>query len=153
MAVAYIGLGSNLGDRKAYLGWGVERLGRLPGTQLVQTSRWIETVPVGGPPQGMFLNGAAQLETKLEPQQLLHQLQELEQTLGRPTAHSPWGPRVIDLDILSYDDLVLEEPGLILPHPRLHERSFVLIPLSEIAPDWKHPRLGKTAREMLQLLS
>ena len=152
MAVAHIGLGSNLGDREAYLRWAVERLERLPESRLLRTSRWIETVPVGGPVQGMFLNGVAQIETELQPRRLLEHLQEIEQTLGRPAGHARWGPRVIDLDLLSYDDRILEGPDLILPHPRLHERSFVLLPLAEIAPDWKHPRTGKTARELLQTL-
>jgi 2-amino-4-hydroxy-6-hydroxymethyldihydropteridine diphosphokinase len=152
VATAFIALGSNQGDREAYLLWAVERLRQLPRTRVVQSSRWLENPPVGGPPQGMFLNGVVQIETDLAPEELLVHLQAIEDALGRPKERIRWGPRVIDLDLLAYDDLILDTPNLTLPHPRLHERSFVLIPLSELAPHWKHPKLGKTVMELLEAL-
>lgn len=149
VAIAFIGLGSNLGDRKAYLLWAVEQMDLLPDTTVVHTSQWHETAPVGGPPQGMFLNGVAEIQTALAPEALLQHLQEIEQQAGRPQDHERWGPRVIDLDLLSYDGLALETPTLTVPHPRMHERRFVLEPLTEIAPRWVHPKLGKTAHQLL----
>ena len=152
MAIAFIGLGSNLGDRQRNLTTALERLGGLASTKLLQSSGWMETTPAGGPAQGMFLNGVARIETELAPQRLLSALQEIEQILGRPKIHPPLSPRVIDLDLLTYDQRILQEPDLILPHPRMHERIFVLSPLSEIAPDWSHPALKKSAAELLEIL-
>ena len=152
MAIAFIGLGSNLGDRQKNLTTALERLSRLGSTKIVQSSGWMEAAPAGGPPQGMFLNGVAQIETRLAPQRLLGTLQEIEQNLGRPKAHPPLSARIIDLDLLSYDQRILQEPDLILPHPRMQERIFVLAPLSEIAPDWTHPVLKKSAAELLEIL-
>ena len=149
MAIAFIGLGSNIGDREAHLASALEEIRRLPGTQLMKSSAWIETEPIGGPPQGKFLNGAAAIETGLPPETLLHYLQKIEQKLGRPLKRIPWGPRVIDLDLLTYKDLLLKTPELTLPHPRMQERPFVLIPLAEIAPTWRHPQLGKSAYQLL----
>ena len=149
MAIAFIGLGSNLGDRAAYLTRALKQLAALPDTAVVQVSQWHETVPVGGPPQSLFLNGVSEIQTGLAPEALLQHLQEIERHAGRPKEHERWGPRVIDLDLLSYDDLILETPTLTLPHPRMHERRFVLEPLAEIAPRWVHPKLGKTARQLL----
>lgn len=150
MAVALIGLGSNLGDRHTHLQEALDRLRRLTATELIRISRFHETDPVGGPSQGKFLNAAAHLETGLEPLPLLHRLLEIEQALGRPPGHARWHPRTIDLDLLDYDQQILETSSLTLPHPRLHERGFVLQPLSEIAPGWRHPVLGKSVRELLQ---
>ena len=108
---------------------------------------------MGGPPQGMYLNGAVEIQTRLDPPTLLLRLQEIERVLGRPEPHERWGPRVIDLDLLAYDDKIIEEPGLTLPHPQLHERPFVLAPLAEFAPGWIHPRLKRTAKELLESLA
>ena len=148
MARAYIGLGSNLGDREAALRSAVEALGRTPGIRVVRVSAFIETVPVGGPPQPSYLNAAAEIETDLPPRRILECLLEIESRLGRVrTEH--WGPRVIDLDLLLCENTVVNEPDLIVPHPRMHERRFVLEPLAAIAPDVVHPLLHRTLRELL----
>lgn len=152
MATAYIGLGSNLGPRAQSLRLALQKIGELPETRVVRSSASRETDPVGGPPQGRFLNAAGQLETRLEPLDLLHGLQEIEREMGRPAEHERRGPRVIDLDLLSYDDLVLTTPELTLPHPRLQERHFVLEPLAEIAPHWRHPILRRRAADLLKEL-
>ena len=148
MAVVYVGLGSNLGDRERSLQEALEKMKRIPHTQWLRTSQWHETDPVGVPPQGKFLNGTAELETSLPPGDLLAHLQRIERELGRPAGHDSRSPRVIDLDLLAYDSLVLNEPNLKIPHPRLHERLFVLAPLAELSPDWKHPVLERTVREL-----
>lgn len=131
-SIVFIGLGSNLGDRERNLNQAIEQIRLLPQTQLLALSRTHETDPVGGPPQGKFLNAAAKLETQLKPFDLLHRLQEIERRLGRPAVHERWGPRVIDLDILTYDDLTMETPELTLPHPLMREREFVMKPLKDL---------------------
>src|SRR5262249_12112013 len=140
MATAYIALGSNLGDRRHYLD-GALNLLEQAGIKVERVSSVYETAPVGGPPgQGAFLNAAARITTELAPQALMDLLLQTEQRLGRArTVHH--GPRTIDLDLLLYDDRVVHEPGLEVPHPRLQERWFVLAPLADIAPDVVHPRL------------
>lgn len=152
MAQAYIGLGSNLGDRAAYLKSATERISKLPKTKLIRCSTWHETEPVGGPPQDKFLNGAAKIETSLKPVDLLERLQQIETDLGRTAEREKWGPRVIDLDLLDYDGVALNLAGLQLPHPLLHERLFVLAPLAEIEPKWPHPVLQETAENLLSQL-
>ena len=132
MATAYIALGSNLDDREAALKLALRKIGELPKSRVVKISTFHETEPAGGPPQGKFLNAAAELESGLEPLELLRLLQKIEREMGRPEEHERWGPRVIDLDLLTYDDLVLNTPELILPHPRMQERPFVMIPLDQI---------------------
>lgn len=149
MAIAFIGLGSNLGDRSDYLSRAVEQLKKIPKISVMTVSFWHETTPIGGPPQGAFLNGVVKIETSLTPEALLTQLQSIEQVLGRPKQREPWGPRVIDLDLLTYDDLIMDTPALTIPHPQMHKRSFVLTPLAEIAPEWQHPKLKRTAQELL----
>lgn len=153
MAQALVGLGSNLGDRIAHLTLAVEEMKKLPDTRVAGVSSWHETEPLGGPAQGPFLNGAARLFTSLGPSELLNHLQAIEVKLGRPKDHARWAERTMDLDLLAYDDQLLRAPGLTLPHPGLHERPFVLRPLAEIAPEWIHPVLHRSARELLDALS
>jgi len=143
---AALGLGSNLGDRRAHLEAALAGLRRL-GT-LVAVARWIETEPVGGPPQGPYLNGAAVVETALAPRALLDAALALEREAGRVRGPRH-GPRPLDIDLLLCDDRILDEPGLRVPHPRLHERRFVLEPLAEIAGDWVVPGTGRTVEELL----
>lgn len=149
MVTAYIGLGSNLGDRASFLERAVGLLRQLPQTSLQRVSQWHETEPQGGPPQGFYLNGAAEMDTRLSPHDLLWEIQRIETLLGRPAIHERWGPRIIDLDILSYGALILSTPQLTLPHLEMEKRSFVLLPLAEIAPSWTHPGSGKTVRQLL----
>ncbi|HVS14037.1 MAG TPA: 2-amino-4-hydroxy-6-hydroxymethyldihydropteridine diphosphokinase [Thermoanaerobaculia bacterium] len=146
MSVAFVALGSNLGDRAATLDRAIARLGEH--LEVGARSLWIETEPVGGPPQGRFLNGVVRIETELSPRALLALLQRVEHELGRERS-VPDAPRTLDLDLLLYDDRVIDEPGLRVPHPRLHRRRFVLEPLCEIAPDWRHPESRRTMAELL----
>jgi 3-oxoacyl-[acyl-carrier protein] reductase len=149
---AYIALGSNLGDRREYLGRALQALRQAPGIVVGQVSSYYETAPVGGPPgQGDFLNAAAELQTALEPDELLRTLLDIEQGLGRiRDVHH--GPRTIDLDLLLYGDLVYSTATVTVPHPRMHERFFVLQPLAEIAPNVTHPVSGMTIRELCNKL-
>ena len=150
---AYIGLGANLGPREQTLRAALDMLGRARGVRIVRASAFIETAPVGGPPgQPPYLNAAAELRTTLEPEALLRTLQRVEDAFGR-TREVHWGPRTLDLDLLLYEQRVVGSPDLQVPHPRMHERRFVLEPLCQIAPDAVHPVLGKTVREMLAELS
>lgn len=136
-----LAVGSNQGDRSETIRQAYAAIGQLPGTTLLSKSTLHETVPVGGPPgQEPFLNGAAIIQTSLPPEGLLAHAQRIEAELGR-TRGEVWGPRPIDLDLLIYDDLVLDTPQLTLPHPRMSFRPFVLGPAVEIAPDWNHPLL------------
>jgi 2-amino-4-hydroxy-6-hydroxymethyldihydropteridine diphosphokinase len=145
----YIALGSNIGDRELNLLRAVAELGKLPGSRITALSGFYETEPVG-PPQDNFLNAALCLETSLEPTELLARLQWIESEVFARTREEQWGPRRMDLDILLFDDLVLDTPDLIIPHPRLHERRFALVPLKEIAPDAVHPGLGKKVGQLLR---
>lgn len=131
---AYIALGSNLGDRLAYLQLGVDALTRVPGVTVVAVSRVYETAPVGGPPQDPYLNAVVAIETNLIEEELLHRCQQVEELAQRERAER-WGPRTLDVDILLVGDVRFESDDLTIPHPRMWERGFVLAPLRDVAPD------------------
>jgi 2-amino-4-hydroxy-6-hydroxymethyldihydropteridine diphosphokinase len=131
---AYLALGSNLGDRLQHLQRAVDLLGDEEGIRVVASSRVWETDPVGGPPQPRYLNAVVRVETDLEPRELLAACQRVESALGRVRIER-WGPRTIDVDVLTYDDRIVDEPDLQVPHPRIAERAFVLAPLLELEPD------------------
>ncbi len=141
-----VGLGSNLGDRNENMGRALDLLRELAGVNLLRVSRLRETDPVGGPPQGKYLNAVAEVETVIAPRELLARFHEIEANLGRVRTVRD-GPRPIDLDILFYGDEMIKEPGLEIPHPRMLEREFVLEPLAELAPERRHPLTGNTVRE------
>lgn len=144
---AYLGLGSNMGGKQAYLDGAVKALNEARGCEVERVSTYLVTKPYGGVEQDDFLNACLRLRTLLPPQELLDRMHDIEQAAHRErTIH--WGPRTLDLDILLYDDEVLETETLVIPHPELHLREFVLRPMAEIAPWKRHPILGKT---MVQL--
>jgi 2-amino-4-hydroxy-6-hydroxymethyldihydropteridine diphosphokinase len=145
MTRAYVGLGANLGDREATIRAAVAA---LPGVLAVSSLR--ETEPVGVTDQPRFLNGVAALETELSARDLLDTLLALERRLGRERRER-WGPRTIDLDLLLFGEEAIDEPGLTVPHPRLHERRFALEPLAEIAPDALIPGRGRVANLLAEL--
>lgn len=147
---AFIALGSNLGDRRGAIERAVEALRGAERVKVVRLSPVIETAPVGGPVgQGAFLNAACELQSSLDPRQLLDLLLAVEATMGRER-RVRWGPRPIDLDLLLFGDRIIHEPGLRLPHPRMHERLFVLEPLAMIAPNAVHPVLRLTIAALLR---
>jgi 2-amino-4-hydroxy-6-hydroxymethyldihydropteridine diphosphokinase len=154
MTTAYIALGSNLGKRQLALRAALDHLSRLPATRVLKTATFRETAPVGGPPgQGPYINSAVAVETALAPRDLLTALLSIEHTLGRDrSTETRNGPRTADLDLLLYGDQIINEPHLTVPHPRLHQRLFVLEPLAEIAPDTIHPVLHQSIRNLLQNL-
>ena len=137
-----------MGDREAYIKTALDALEHIRGCRLRQVSELLVTKPYGGVEQEDFLNGCLELETLLTPQELLEELHRIEQEAGRERKIH-WGPRTLDLDILLYDDLVLDTPDLIIPHVEMHLRDFVLIPLAQIAPWKRHPVLGLTVSQML----
>jgi len=141
MPRAYVALGANLGDRRRTIEFALERLAAVEGVELVRVSSLRETDPVGVVDQPRFLNGVAQVRTTLPARGLLEALLGVESSLGRVRGDR-WGPRTIDLDLLLYDDAVVDEPGLRVPHPRLHERRFVLEPLAELDPALVVPGRG-----------
>lgn len=147
---AYVGLGSNLGDREGTIGRAVALLAEAEGVSVAARSSLRETEPWGPIEQPRYLNGVVALDTTLGPRELLDALLDVERRLGRVRAER-WGPRTIDLDLLLYGERVLDEDGLTVPHPRLHERRFVLEPLAELAPDAVVPGRG-TAMELLAAL-
>lgn len=153
MAFVYIGIGSNVGDRKANIDRAVSLLKEEEEIDFLAISKIIETEPMGGPPQDLFLNGVIKIKTDLLPLDLLSKLKGIERRLGRVKTEEKNQPRSMDLDILFYDDVVIVDgKSLTIPHPRLQERSFVLEPLSELAPDFIHPRLGKSVAQLKEEL-
>ncbi|MBI4614034.1 MAG: 2-amino-4-hydroxy-6-hydroxymethyldihydropteridine diphosphokinase, partial [Planctomycetes bacterium] len=140
---AAVALGSNLGDRLSCLAEARDRLGRTAGVALLARSTIYRTEPVGGPAQGEFANAVDLFDVEPEPCEFLEALLAIERAMGR-VRRERWGPRSIDLDLLFHGMSATESPGLALPHPELHKRSFVLAPLAEVAPDWSHPVLGLT---------
>jgi 2-amino-4-hydroxy-6-hydroxymethyldihydropteridine diphosphokinase len=151
-SIAMIGLGSNLGDRRAMLDGALAALAEAPGVRVGRVSTYRETDPVGGPAgQGRYLNAAAALETTLDPFDLLRVLQAIEARFGRVRTVR-WGERTLDLDLLLFGDRIIGTPELTVPHPRLAERRFVLEPLAEIAPDAVEPRTGRPVSDLLRAL-
>ena len=151
MTAAYVGLGANLGDREATLRRAVDLLAEEDGVKVVSVSRLRETDPVGVVDQPRFLNGAVAIETSLSPRGLLEALLRIEAALGRVRGATRWGPRAIDLDLLVYGDEQIDEPGLHVPHPRLHERAFALEPLAELAPELRVPGRGAVSELLAHL--
>ncbi len=142
MGMCAIGLGSNLGDSRSILTGAIDRLRSHLQIEVIAVSSWYVTTPIG-PPQPDYLNGCATLQTSLEPLELLNVLHSIESEFGR-VRPEVWGARTLDLDLLLYDDLIIDLPTLQVPHPRMLERAFVLVPLSEIAPDEIEPRSGQS---------
>ncbi len=150
MTVVYIGIGSNLGDKRGNCLASVERLSAR-GISVTKRSSLYETRPWGVTDQPDFVNMTVEARTTMSPHELLHALKEIEAEMGRKTG-SRWGPRIIDLDLLLFDDLIIQDEGLVVPHPLLHAREFVLLPLSEIAPDVVHPLINKKIIELKEML-
>ncbi|HKB20042.1 MAG TPA: 2-amino-4-hydroxy-6-hydroxymethyldihydropteridine diphosphokinase [Gaiellaceae bacterium] len=147
---AFVGIGSNLGDREDNLARAIELLSAEVGIDVVAVSEIRETEPVGPVEQGPFLNGAVQVETDLGPRELFGRLLAVELELGR-VRRERWGPRTIDLDLLLYGDAFVDQPGLTVPHPRLHERRFALEPLADLAPSLEIPGRGPISTLLAEL--
>jgi 2-amino-4-hydroxy-6-hydroxymethyldihydropteridine diphosphokinase len=145
VARAYIGLGANLGSLEETLRRALELVGAEDAVEVVGVSRFRETDPVGSVEQPPFLNGAAAVETNLRPRELLDALLRIERELGRVRDGTRWGPRTVDLDLLLYAGEQVDEPGLRVPHPRLHERRFALEPLAELDPELEIPGRGRVS--------
>lgn len=146
----FIGVGSNLGNRRAYYQKALDLMADLPQTSMVRGSSLYESEPIGEA-KNWYVNGVVELETGLSPQQLLSRLQKIELALGRKRTAltKKWASRIIDLDILLFDTHIVNEEQLKIPHPEMHRRRFVLLPLSELAPQFAHPLLGSTVTELL----
>ena len=144
----YLAVGSNLGDKNAYIGNGIDELRRIKEIKEVRVSELLVTKPYGGVEQDDFVNGAIALKTLLSPQELLEKLHEIEQHANRERIIH-WGPRTLDLDIIFYDKLVYEDENLIIPHIDMQNRDFVLKPLAELCPNYRHPVFGKAVSQLL----
>ncbi len=151
--LAYVSVGSNLGDKLENCRRAIAELKAIAEIRITGQSRFYQTEPVDFTAQGWFVNGAVRMETGLSPVELLDQLLMIQRKAGRPPDGPRFGPRVLDLDLLMYDDWVLEEPRLTLPHPRMHQRRFVLQPMCDIDPYIVHPTIGKDIQKLLSELS
>lgn len=144
----YIGIGSNVGDRRENFLEALSRVAKLPDTKITKESSLYESEPLGDSKQ-WYVNGAIEIETKFKPDMLLKKFKNIERAMGRKKVKKRWGSRIIDLDILLYDALIMKKKNLKIPHPEMHSRKFVLVPLSEIAPQVIHPELGVSISELL----
>jgi 2-amino-4-hydroxy-6-hydroxymethyldihydropteridine diphosphokinase len=144
----YVGVGSNIGDRKQNFLEALSRLAKLPDTKVIRESSLYESEPLGES-KDWYVNAVIQIETKFRPDMLLEKFKNIERTMGRKKVKKRWGSRVIDLDILLYDGLIVKKKNLRIPHPEMPNRKFVLLPLSEIGPQIVHPELGMTVSELL----
>ena len=149
--LAYIGIGSNLGDKRSNCDQAVERIGRIRGCTLGQRSPWFLTRPVGVEGQAWYLNGVASLEAEISAHDLLARLLEIESVMGRVRTEK-WEPRIIDLDLLLFGDQIISDKDLQVPHPFMHARRFVLVPMVHLAPQLVHPVLRRTMAELLNSL-
>ena len=144
----YVGIGSNVGNKRENFFEAIDRLAKLPDTRVIKESSLYESEPLGDA-QDWYVNGAIEIETKFKPDMLLKKFKNIERAMGRKKVKKRWGARIIDLDILLYDSAVVKKKNLTIPHPEMPTRKFVLIPLSEIAPQVIHPELGVTISELL----
>lgn len=144
----YIALGSNLGNKKENFQEALGRLAKLPDTKIIKESSLYESEPLGDSKE-WYVNGVIEIETELKPDALLNKFKNIERAMGRKKVRKRWGARIIDIDILLYDSITLNKKNLKIPHPEMQNRKFVLIPLSEIAPQVIHPELGMTISELL----
>ncbi|MDF9409236.1 2-amino-4-hydroxy-6-hydroxymethyldihydropteridine diphosphokinase [Pelotomaculum isophthalicicum JI] len=150
LVVAYVGLGSNMGDKSANISKALVLLDAAPGVRVVRAAPRYRTAPIGYTGQDWFINTVAEVETSLQPLDLLKLMLNLENSLGRVRGRR-WGPRTIDLDLLIYGREIINTPELVIPHPRMHERAFVMVPLADLAPELELPGWGNTAELALSL--
>jgi 2-amino-4-hydroxy-6-hydroxymethyldihydropteridine diphosphokinase len=144
----YIGIGSNLGNKRENYREALERIAKLPKTRIIKESSVYESQPHGDSKE-WYINGVIEIETELKPELLLNKFKNIERAMGRKKVRKKWGARIIDIDILLYDSLVMNTKSLKIPHPEMHQRKFVLIPLSELAPQVIHPVLSASISELL----